>query len=100
MAWCPGSELHIDLSVRRSEVGVCIRVKNDGKPIESARLRQVNRLLGQNTADPLATFDDCLALTNISRRLKLLYGERATVSVLSGLFGTEVLIEIPYVKEE
>ncbi len=96
----PRRELHIDLSVRRSEVGVCIRVKNDGKPIESARLRQINRLLGQNTADPLATFDDCLALTNISRRLKLLYGERATVSVLSGLFGTEVLIEIPYVKEE
>jgi two-component system sensor histidine kinase YesM len=96
----PRRTLCIDLSVRRMDGYVHIRVKNNGKPIAPARLREINRLLSQNTTDPLATFDDCLALTNISRRLKLLYDERAAVSVLSGSAGTEVLIEIPYGEEE
>ncbi len=96
----PKRPLHISLGVRRVECGVCIRVRNDGKPIAPERLREITQMLSRDTADPLATFEDCLALTNISRRLKLLYDARATVNVLSGLYGTEVLIEIPYGGEE
>ncbi len=96
----PRRPLRIYLGVRRVECGVCIRVRNDGKPIAPSRLREITQTLSRDTADPLATFEDCLALTNISRRLKLLYDARATVNVLSGLYGTEVLIEIPYGGEE
>ena len=79
---------------------MCIRDSNDGKPIAPSRLREITQTLSRDTADPLATFEDCLALTNISRRLKLQCDARATVNVLSGLYGTEVLIEIPYGGEE
>ena len=92
----PRKPLHIFLSVRKEEDGVLIRVRNDGKPIEPERLRHINDVLGRTAADPLETFDDCLALSNISRRLKLLYDARARVDVLSGAFGTEILIRIPY----
>lgn len=92
----PRRNLHIEVNIRKSGTGVCIRVGNDGKPIRPDRLRQIQRMLSRNSVDPLASFDDCLALMNISRRLKLLYDMRATVGVLSDTHGTQVRIDIPY----
>ena len=94
------SRLRIELDVFKSEDDVCVRVRNNGKPIEPERLRHVRAMLSRNTVDPLATFDDCLALINISRRLKLLYGARAGVNVFSSPAGTEVLLLIPCGKED
>lgn len=92
----PRKTLHIFLKVERVQEGVIVRVCNDGKPIEPERLEHVNDMLSRTTVDPLETFDDCLALTNISRRLKLRYDARARVDVFSDESGTEVLIRIPY----
>ena len=75
----------ITLSAVREDAGLKIRITNTGKPIgPEDRERIVNALSGN------APETAHIGLANIARRLRLLYGSRAAISVESGPEGETV----------
>lgn len=85
-------EIQIDASGGRLRVNV----RNDGTPIDRARLEKVRAALAACSATEEKPGKDCLALTNIARRLRLRYGTQASFELSSGgSTSTVVHIELP-----
>lgn len=87
--------LHKELKVSVKRRGDClsIRIFNDGTAISKERLKRICELIkSDNREDTM----DCFALRNLSRRLRLIFGGRSTVSIHSKKgVGTIVALMIP-----
>ncbi len=88
----------IRLFTGRREGCLRIRIFNDGAAIPAKRLERIRELLNPDCReDPM----DCFALRNLSRRLRLLFGEGSRVVIRSkeGM-GTVVSLRIPMGREK
>lgn len=86
------------VSVRRRRDCLSIQIFNDGTAIGQKRLTHIRQLLKSDQTDDSM---DCFALRNLSRRLRLLFGDRSTVSIRSrNGIGTIVALMIPTETED
>lgn len=94
-----GAPLHLHVSFQAKHGGSAlhITVANDGKPIPSDRLAQLNAYLQQPAEDHPA---GGVGLRNIKRRLVLFYGETVSMTVASDVQNTQVTITLPASKEQ
>ena len=94
-----GAPLHLHVSFQAKHGGSAlhITVSNDGKPIPSDRLAQLNAYLQQPAEDHPA---GGVGLRNIKRRLVLFYGETVSMTVASDVQNTQVTITLPASKEQ
>ncbi len=94
-----GAPLHLHVSFQTKHGGsaLYITVANDGKPIPSDRLAQLNAYLQQPAEDHPA---GGVGLRNIKRRLVLFYGETVSMTVASDVQNTQVTITLPASKEQ
>ena len=96
-----GRMLHVCIEGTRTEGGILMRIRNDGKPLDPERLQQLREVLVQ-AGDPQATMDtdnvkDNLALINIQKRLLIRFGPSCRLQMESGEEqGVEVRFVIPY----
>ena len=75
-----------------------LRIFNDGTTVSHERLLRVRFLLDPDCQENTM---DCYALRNLSRRLRLLFGERSRVTLRSGAgTGTIVSLRIPLERGE
>ena len=94
-----GKPLHLTVSFSQqvAEGMLCIRVSNDGKPIDPQRQEELNAYLAQ---PQLASAGQGVGLSNIRRRLMLFYGECVSLRVASGADCTSVTILLPISQEK
>ena len=96
-----GRMLHVCIEGEQAEDGILMRIRNDGKPLDSQRLQQLREVLAR-AGDPQATMDtdnlkDNLALINIQKRLLIRFGPSCRLRMESGEEqGVEVSFVIPY----
>ena len=96
-----GRMLHVCIEGEQAEDGIRMRIRNDGKPLDSQRLQQLREVLAR-AGDPQATMDtdnlkDNLALINIQKRLLIRFGPSCRLRMESGEEqGVEVSFVIPY----
>lgn len=84
------------VSIRRRKGFLELRIFNNGTEASRERLAQVRRLLDPDCRENTM---DCYALRNLSRRLRLLFGEKSRVMLRSGAgAGTVVSVRIPLEK--
>ncbi len=91
------------LTVYATDRRVVIKVKDDGIGIREERLKEINRKLYEAQDGSLKDNHNNLgiAMTNINRRIKMQYGEKYGVSILSSYgVGTEVEVSLPLRKSE
>lgn len=86
------------LSIRRRRGFLELRIFNNGTAMSHERLARVRRLLDPDCRENTM---DCYALRNLSRRLRLLFGEKSRVMLRSGAgAGTIVSLRLPLEKGE
>ena len=94
----PKGRGRIEITVERTGGRLAISVADDGAGMDDETLSLLNRYVSDD-AIPLA--NEKIALKNVLRRLKLLYGEDCSMSVGSAKgVGTTVRISVPYVTAE
>ena len=89
--------LTVSFSQQFAEGMLCIRVMNDGKPIDPQRQEELNAYLAQPQP---ASAERGVGLSNIRRRLMLFYGECVSLRVASDVNCTSVTILLPITKEK
>ena len=89
--------LTVSFSQQFAEGMLCIRVMNDGKPIDPQRQEELNAYLAQPQP---ASAGQGVGLSNIRRRLMLFYGECVSLRVASDVNCTSVTILLPITKEK
>lgn len=90
----PGDTLHIRVNLTRSEGRLCVEVVNTGSHIRPEKLDRLNRLL-ERRAEPEAS-SESIGLLNVNKRLFLLYGMKANMSIRSDEeTDTTVVLQIP-----
>ena len=100
---------HLVIRISASEERLYIRISDDGQGMTDAKLKELNeklRRLGDETDDPEKDGEKKqtrggIAVVNVNRRIKLLFGEEYGIHVYSkeGV-GTDVVVELPLVREE
>lgn len=89
-------ELKVCVKKRRDCLSICIF--NDGTAISGERLKRICELIKCDNREETM---DCFALRNLSRRLRLIFGGRSTVSIHSKKgVGTIVALMIPLMHPE
>lgn len=94
----PGASLHIRLAVWQDENSVTIQISDDGEGMNPSRLEWVREYMADpsENGQPPSAKGTFIGLKNIYKRLKLFYGERASLSILSmEHHGTTVTLLIP-----
>ncbi|MBQ9325653.1 MAG: histidine kinase [Clostridia bacterium] len=82
---------YIRLKAVREAGRLFLTVSDDGKGIPEARLAQIAKAMAQDE-----TCDDCFALNNVARRLRIRYGEMAQIQIRSQPeHGTDIVLCIP-----
>ena len=85
------------VSVLKRRGFLVIRIFNDGMAVPAERIARIRELLMPDNQEETL---DCFALRNLSRRLKLLFGENSRVTLRSGKgIGTIVSLRIPLREE-
>ena len=100
---------HLVIRISASEERLYIRISDDGQGMTDAKLKELNeklRRLGDETDDPEKDGEKKqtrggIAVVNVNRRIKLLFGEEYGIHVYSkeGV-GTDVVVGLPLVREE
>lgn len=85
----------IEIQAQSQGEDVVITVSNDGLPISAERLAEVTTSLHKETAAHKG-----LGLSSIRRRLQLLYGDRADLSISSDPEQGKTMVTIRYPKEK
>ena len=85
----------IEIQAQSQGEDVVITVSNDGLPISAERLAEVTTSLYKETAAHKG-----LGLSSIRRRLQLLYGDRADLSIFSDPELGKTIVTIRYPKEK
>ena len=84
----PGNMLNIQVLAEGKDTELKLTVSNDGKKIDPDKLRLIREnLLSDNN-------ENGIGLSNVTQRLKLLYGESASLSIASNEICTKVSIYI------
>ena len=100
---------HLVIRISASEERLYIRISDDGQGMTDAKLKELNeklRRLGDETDDPEKDGEKKqtrggIAVVNVNRRIKLLFGEEYGIHVYSKEeVGTDVVVELPLVREE
>lgn len=94
----PGACLHIRLTAWQNKEYVAIEISDDGEGMSPQRLEWVQRYMEDPSEDdqPLSPKSTFIGLKNIYKRLKLFYGNQASLSIQSREhYGTTVTILIP-----
>lgn len=85
--------LHIELSTERRDETLVIRVHDDGCGIPADKL---SRLRERLLSPALPTKGESVGLINLSNRIRIMYGARASLTVASGEGSfTEVTLLLP-----
>ena len=85
------------VSVLKRRGFLVIRIFNNGMAVPAERIARIRELLMPDNQEETL---DCFALRNLSRRLKLLFGENSRVTLRSGKgIGTIVSLRIPLREE-
>ncbi len=89
----PQGHCHLLITARKTNKCLIIHVYNDGEAISEDRIHCIHELLKAENNDETM---DCFALRNLSRRLRLTYGENGCFRIRSRSgFGTITSIKIP-----
>lgn len=96
---------HIDVHIERSGIHVIVLVSDDGIGMDEESLEKLNQKLNEmkKTVQEIEEKDSSngIAMENVNKRLKLLYGEEYGIIVSSTQnVGTEVEVVLPYVPQE
>lgn len=94
----PDTSLHIHLAARQDEAFVSIEISDDGEGMSPQRLEWVKEYMEDPAENdqPISARSTFIGLKNIYKRLKLFYGDQASLSILSREHhGTTVTILIP-----
>ncbi|MEG1804844.1 MAG: histidine kinase [Clostridia bacterium] len=87
------SSLNIDVSASKVKDNLVLMVTDNGKGFDKDLLVEMNKILKMEINNT-----DHLGMYNVSRRIKLLYGDDYGVQIKSREgFGTTVIVTIPYV---
>lgn len=90
----PGDTLHIRVNLTLSDGILCAQVVNTGNHIPADKLKQLNELL-ERRGEP-KTSSESIGLLNVNKRLFLLYGMKAAMSIRSDEeTDTTVVLQIP-----
>ncbi|OKP71334.1 two-component sensor histidine kinase [Paenibacillus helianthi] len=90
------------ISITAAEQGrhIIIRVKDNGKGIAPEKMTELHKALQSEGGAPLLS-SDSLGLKNVHERIRLNYGSEYGISVISEQGkGCEVIIEIPFTRED
>ena len=100
---------HLVIRIGASEERLYIRISDDGLGMPEKKLKELNEKLRRLEVDMDDTEKDVekkparggIAIVNVNRRIKLLFGEEYGIHVYSreGV-GTDVVVELPLVREE
>ncbi len=83
--------LTVKIKARIMENQLIIVIFDDGVGISKEKIKEVNAILSDNTNN-----SDCIGLYNVSRRIKLMYGKKYGLNIMSEeQVGTTVRICIP-----
>ncbi len=91
------------LKIYATDKRIIISVKDDGIGIKEERLKEINQKLYEAQEGSLKDSPNNIgiAMTNINRRLKMQYGEKYGVSIVSSYgIGTEVEVSLPLKQRE
>lgn len=94
----PGASLKIRLAAWQEDDSIAIQISDDGEGMNPQRLEWVQRYMADPSEhdQPLSAKSTFIGLKNIYKRLKLFYGDQASLSILSREHhGTTVTILIP-----
>ncbi len=94
----PDTSLHIHLAAWQDEAFVSIEISDDGEGMSPQRLEWVKEYMEDPAENdqPVSARSTFIGLKNIYKRLKLFYGDQASLSILSREHhGTTVTILIP-----
>ncbi len=94
----PDTSLHIHLAAWQDEAFVSIEISDDGEGMSPQRLEWVKEYMEDPAENdqPVSARSTFIGLKNIYKRLKLFYGDQASLSILSKEHhGTTVTILIP-----
>ena len=83
----------ITVSALKSEKGLTLRVCDNGCGIDDERLETLKRELNME----YVSGSSHIGLKNVNQRIKLIYGNEYGIRIESGSWGTEVLLQMPYV---
>lgn len=82
----------IRLAVCSGDMNLYLEVANDGRRLNDRDFQRIEALLREGESTP----SECVGIRNVHRRLRLIYGERAGLSVLRDARGdTRFRIQIP-----
>ncbi len=81
------------ITVSQTDTGLALVVGNNGTPIPLQQLRRLNQA---DLQDEKTGF----GLYNIRRRLQLIYGDRASLTITSSETATEFCIQVPFISDE
>lgn len=91
----------ITIEIIHTKKHINIRVSDNGKGMDNHKLQQLKQSLEQEpliNIEPLKRKGTGLALWNVNRRLKLVFGDEYSLSIYSSpALGTDVEIHIPYI---
>jgi len=73
-----------------------IQVRDDGAGITPGRLEELNEQINLPASEPGTALHSGIGLRNVNERIKLLYGERFGLEIVSQQQGTAVTIKLPF----
>lgn len=88
------------ISIDSTQSKLLISIQDDGVGIPENELQKLNERLVRPEEKPAEKKKGSIALTNVSRRIKLLFGEEYGLHIFSipGV-GTEVQVSVPFISE-
>ncbi len=89
--------LHINVTGERINDVISLSIRDDGLGIDEARHKQLNEMLDRKVCDtPKHLYGSSIGLVNVSRRIKLFYGDEFGVRAYSVKNeGTTIIVSIP-----
>lgn len=93
-----GKCLHVCVNVWRADKSVVFQVKNNGNTIEPQKLAQIKERIVMCATE--GEQQRGVGLVNLSWRLRLTYGTRASLAIESSMGETCCMVKIPYAEEE
>lgn len=93
----PGEDLHIDIAIARLEDRLEIQVHNDGRPVTAEQLADMRRRVSREETQRT---EQGVGLSNLARRLHLLYGEAAAVQIEADAGEPRITLCLPAHVEE
>lgn len=93
---CRGAGGKIFVKIELTDSRLLITVSDDGEGIDKEKVRQINENLIHPNRNVITERHHGIALNNVSRRLKLLFGEYYGIKLFSVEgFGTQVIYTLP-----